>query len=97
MKNLSYDTLCDAVQSFYKPAEVGKANDLLFQRFPGNSPKRVKHRKTEDIIQSTYELMQALPTEDPPVFGTTDLKNIPLPNLSNIEGAALVRQQKSVK
>lgn len=97
MKICPYDTLSDTVKSFYKSADICKARDLLFQKIPDDSARRVKHRKTEDIIRSVYELMQALPTEDPPVFATTDLNNIPFVNLSNIDGAALVGQQQCMK
>lgn len=91
------DTLIDVVKSFYKAGDIVKSRDLLFRKLPDNSERRVKHRKTDDILRGIYDLMQSLPTEDPPVFAAVDLNNIPFIELSNIDGAALVAQQRTMK
>ena len=91
------DTLLDVLKSFYKSEEIAKSRDLFFSKVPDNSSRRVKHRKPEDVLKGLYELMQGIPTEDPPVFVAPDLNNIPFINLSNIDGAMLVSQQNAMK
>ena len=91
------DTLLDVLKSFYKSDDIAKSRDLLFSKVPDNSSRRVKHRKPEDILKGLYDLMQGIPTEDPPVFVAPDLNNIPFINLSNIDGAMLVSQQNAMK
>ena len=91
------DTLLNVLKTFYKPDDIAKSRDLLFRKLPDSTTRRVKHRKTEDILKGMYELMQSVPTEDPPSFVAVDLNNIPFINLSNIDGAVLVSQQSVLK
>ena len=90
-------TLLNVVKTFYKAPDIAKSRNLLFRRIPDSSERRVKHRKAEDILRGIYELFQGLPTEDPPVFVATDLNNIPYIDLSNVDGAMLVSQQRAMK
>ena len=91
------DTLISAIQGFYKHADIAKARDLLFLKVPDGTTRRVKHKKTDEILKRIYEVFQNIPTDNPPVFVAIDLNNLPCVNLSNIDGAALVCQQKHMK
>ena len=62
------DTLLNAVKSFYKVCDITKAGDTFDRRVPDDTGRRVKRRKTEDMLKQIYELMQSIPTEDPPVL-----------------------------
>ena len=90
MKVSPRDTLLNVSKTFYKPDDIAKSRDLLFRKLPNSTTRRVKHRKTDYILKGMYELMQSVPTEDPPSFVAVDLNNIPFINLSNIDGAVLV-------
>ena len=90
MKISPCDTLLNVVKSYYKAADVVKSRDLLFSKLPDSSERRVKHRKTDEILRGIYDLMQALPTEIPTVFVALDLNNIPyielIDSTTSIEG-----------
>ena len=87
----------NVLKTFYKDDVNVKARDLLFRKLPDTSFRKIKHRKTEDILKGMYDLMQSIPTEDPPVFVAPDLNNIPFINLRNVDGAVLVSQQNVLK
>ena len=97
MKISPCDTLLNVVKSYYKAADVVKSRDLLFSKLPDSSERRVKHRKTDEILRGIYDLMQALPTENPTVFVALDLNNIPYIELKNIDGVTLLTQQRVLK
>ena len=67
------DTLLDALKTFYKADDIVKARDLLFRKLPDSNFRKIKHRKTEGILKGMYDLMQSIPTEDPPLFVAPDL------------------------
>ena len=91
------ETLLNTVKSFYKVCDITKARDTFDRRVPDDTGRRIKRRKAEDMLKQLYELMQGIPTEDPPVFVAIDLNNLPFIDLKNIDGAVLVSQQKSMK
>ena len=91
------DTLLDVLKAFYKANDIVKARDLLFCKLPDRNFRKIKHRKTEDILKGMYDLMQPIPTEDPPVFVAPDLNNILFINPRNVDGVALVTQQNVLK
>ena len=97
MNTCPCETLLNVVKTFYKVADVVKARDTYFRRLPDTSGRRVKHRKAEDILKGLYDLMQSIPTEDPPVFLALNLNNLPFIELKNVDGAALVSQQRVMK
>ena len=87
------------MKTFYNHADIVKSRDLLFARVPENEndSRRVKHRKTEEILRGMYDIMQAVPTENPPSFLALGLNNIPYIDLTNIDGTKLVAQQHTMK
>ena len=73
------DTQIDVISSFYQRSDVVEARDLLYSAFPveeGQSRRR-KHQKSKDDLIAMYNLMQELPTENPPVFASLDINNLP--------------------
>ena len=97
MNTCPCETLINVVKSFYKHTDVVKARDLFFRRVPDSAERRIKHRKAEDILKGLYDLMQGFPSEDHPVFVAVDLNNLPFIELTNVDGAMLVSQQKVMK
>ena len=94
MKICPRDSLLNNImKNFYKEADIAKARDTLFDMIPENGPRRVKHRKALDMLTSIYNVMQEIPTEDPPVFVAIDLNNIPCVDVKNIDAASLVCHQ----
>ena len=67
------DTLLGVLKAFYMAHDIVKARDLLFRKLPGSNFRNIKHRKTEGILKGMYDLMQSIPTEDPPLFVAPDL------------------------
>ena len=98
MKLCPRDTLLQVTKAFYKRDEVIEARDLLYEKYPGVSggSRRVKHKKTEDDLISMYNILQEADTEDPPVFATTNLNNIPYVDLKNIDGVSLLYKQSKM-
>ena len=76
---------------------IGKARDLLFRILPNKIFSKIKHHKTEDILNGMYDLVQFIPREDPPVFVAPDSNNILFINLRNVDRAVLVFQQIVLK
>ena len=93
------DTLLSIVQKFYKLETIVKARDVLFEKIPlkDGEPRRVKHRKAEEILQGMYNIFQGLSTEDCPVFVALDLNEIPCVDVSKIDGGTLLHEQNSMK
>ena len=93
------DTLLAVVQKFYKHEDILRARDLLFTRVEQreNEPRRVKHRKVDEILCGIYTIFQGIPTEDPPVFVALDLNKIPCVDLSKIDGVAIIHEQNDTK
>ena len=44
-----------------------------------------------------YNILQGIPTEDPPVFVAINLNNIPCVDLKNVDGATLVCEHSRLK
>ena len=99
MDTCTKDTLLSVMKTFYNHSDIVKSRDLLFSRVPENEndSRRVKHRKAEEILRGMYDIMQAIPTENPPSFLALDLNNIPYIDLTNIDGTKLVAQQNTMK
>ena len=99
MKICPKDTLLGAMKNFYKLGSITASRDMLFERVPApeGEARRVKHKKAEDILQDIYNIFQAIPAEDPPVFLALDLNNLPCIDVKNIDGCALVCQQNAMK
>ena len=97
MKLCPRDTLIQVTKSFYKREEVVVARDLLYDMFPGNENRRVKHRKSEDDLKCMYNVLQEIDSEDPPIFATKDLNNIPCVDLKNIDGVSLICKQSKLE
>ena len=87
MKLCPRDTLLQVTKAFYKRDEVIAAKDVLYEKYHGaDGNRRVKHRKTEDDLANMYNVLQETDTEDPPVFASLNLNNIPSVDLKNIDG-----------
>ena len=100
LKLCARDVLISTMKQYYKSEDIMKARDVADEEFPApeeNGDRRIKHRKTEDALISVYTLLQNLPTEDPPVFASLNLNNIPYVELKNVDGAALMWQQGQLK
>ena len=97
MKLCPRDTLLQITKSFYKRDEVIKARDLLYEKVPYGGNRRAKHKKTEDDLISMYNILQEMETEDPIVFATTNLNNVPYVDLKNIDGVSLMCKQSKME
>ena len=99
MNTCPKDILLSVVQKFYTLEDVVKARETLFMRVSQreNEPRRVKHRKVEEILSGVYTILQGIPTEDPPVFVALDLNKIPCVELSKIDGVAIIHDQNETK
>ena len=75
---------------------VLNSRDLFFKKVSVCDKKRVRHRDVTKILSSLYDLMQQISTENPPIFAAPDLNNIPVIDLSNIDGVSLVHNQNLV-
>ena len=87
------------MQEFYTLEDVVKARETLFVRVNQreSEPRRVKHRKVEEILSGVYTILQGIPTEDPPVFVAPDLNKIPCVELSKIDGVSIIHEQNETK
>ena len=83
MKLCPRETLLHVTKSFYKRDEIVMARDLLYSKFPDGGNRRAKHRKTEEDLISMYSVLQEIDTEDPPIFVSLNLNNIPFVDLKN--------------
>ena len=97
MKLCPRDTLLQVTKSFYKRDEVIKARDLLYEKVPYGGNRRVKHKKTDDDLISVYNILQEMETEDPIVFATMNLNNVPYVDLKNIDGVSLMCKQSNME
>ena len=98
MKLCPRDTLLHIIKCFYKREDVMLARDLLYDKLPtveGN--RRVKHRKSEDDLVSMYNILQEMNTENPLLFASVDLNNIPCVDLKNIDGVSLLSKQSDLE
>ena len=92
------DTLLNVIREFYEPSVIVQSRDKLFAHIPEpDGTRRVKHRKSEEILRSMYDLLQQIPSENPPVFAATNLNNLPAVDLKNVDGAMLVHNQGQLK
>ena len=92
------DTLLGVMLKFYDLNSVTQSRDKLFAYIPEtDGSRRVKHRKAEETLRSMYELLQQIPSETSPVFAATNLNNLPVVDLKNIDGATLVHNQEQLK
>ena len=87
------DTLISAMKDFYSQDDLKIARDI----FSKVSDKRLAQQKSETILSSIYETMQAAPKDSFPMFVAPNLNNIPCISLSNIDGASLVCKQASLQ
>ena len=69
----------------------------MFSKTPEGPVRRVKHRKSEDILESIYEIMQNIPVEESPVFVAPNLNNLPCIDLKNVDGPSIVCKQESMQ
>ena len=94
MKLCPRDNLLHVTKVFYKRDDIISARDVLYEKFPNqNGIRRVKHRRSEDDLICMYNVLQEIDTEDPPVFATVNLNNIPYVDLKNIDGVSLLYKQ----
>ena len=85
------DTLLNVIREFYEPSVIVQSRDKLFAHIPeADGIRRVKHRKSKEILRSMHDLLQQVPSENPPVFAATNLNNLPAVDLKNVDGALLV-------
>ena len=97
MKLCPRDTLLHATKSFYKREEVITARDLLYEKYPFDGNRCTKHRKTVDDIANMYNVLQEMTIEDPPVFATVNLINIPYIDLKNVDSVSLLYKQSKLE
>ena len=96
MKVCPRDTLVGIMKSFYRHEDLAKARDILFGRLPETDGRRVKHRKTDEILESMYLALQQQPTDDCNVFLTLDLNNVPCVDVKYVDGASIMCQQSRI-
>ena len=98
MKLCPRDTLLNILQQFYKAEDITKARDVLFVKIPAEEGEtRRKHRKVDEILGGMYTILQNLPSDDPPIFASINLNNIPWVEMKSVDGAALMYQQGQMK
>ena len=87
------------MKCFYKREDVVTARDLLYDRLPAveGAARRVKHRKSEDDLVSMHDVLQEMNTENPLLFASVDLNNIPCVDLKNIDGVSLLSKQSDLE
>ena len=98
MKICPRNTSLGVMLKLYDSSAVTQSRDKLFACIPEtDGSRRVKHRKAEETLRSMYELLQQIPSETSPVFAATNLNNLPVVDLKNIDGATLVHNQEQLK